>query len=236
MPRPGPKSFHRALSLHFGPLGWWPGETPFEVMVGAVLTQNTAWTNVERAIDNLRGAGALTLAAVHGLRHEALAALIRPAGYLHVKARRLKNLVGMVVERYDGDLDRMLGAPTRELRARLLEVEGVGPETADSILCYAGEHPVFVVDAYTRRILSRHGLVADDVGYDELQAFCTRRLPRDLATYREFHAQLVHVGKDFCRPRPRCDGCPLERFLPRGAIPRLARATEARRRACPRTR
>jgi endonuclease-3 related protein len=212
VPRSSLRAFHRALSEHYGPLGWWPGETPFEVMVGAVLTQNTAWTNVEQAISRLRDADALSLPAIDAMRQARLARLIRPAGYFNVKARRLKNLVQAVQRDFGGDLGRMFDTPTGPLRRWLLDVNGVGEETADSILCYAGGHAVLVVDTYTRRILSRHGLVSEDIGYAELQAFCTRRLPRALSTYNEFHAQLVYLAKDHCRPRPRCEGCPLEHF------------------------
>lgn len=208
--------YHRALSRHYGPLGWWPGETPFEVMVGAVLVQNTAWTNVEKAIANLKNARALSLRALHRISHEKLAQLIRPAGYFNVKAKRLKSLVDAVMEEWRGELETMFAAPTDELRHWLLGVHGVGKETADSILCYAAQHPVFVVDAYTRRILSRHGLVDQKISYDHLQELCTAQLPADLAIYNELHAQIVHVGKDYCRTRPRCKGCPLERFLKPG--------------------
>ncbi|MCB0221784.1 MAG: endonuclease III domain-containing protein [Chrysiogenetes bacterium] len=205
--------YHRALSKHYGPLGWWPGETPLEVMVGAVLVQNTAWTNVEKAIANLKRERLLSLKKLHQISHDELAALIQPAGYFNLKSKRLKSLVGAVMDDWRGDLSRMFAAPTGELRAWLLGVHGVGKETADSILCYAAGHPVFVVDAYTRRILSRHALVDEEIGYDHLQDFCTGQLPQDLATYNEFHAQIVHVGKDYCRSKPRCEGCPLSPFF-----------------------
>ena len=206
--------YHRAMSKRYGPLGWWPGESPFEVMVGAVLVQNTAWKNVEKAIANLKRARKLTLRAIHKLPHAELAALIKPAGYFNVKAKRLQSLVAAVVEQWNGNLDKMFAAPTDELRAWLLGVHGVGKETADSILCYAASHPVFVVDAYTRRVLSRHGLVPEDIGYDALQEFCTAQIPRDLKTCNELHAQIVRTGNNYCRrTNPDCENCPLGEFL-----------------------
>jgi endonuclease-3 related protein len=213
MARPTLRAFHRRLLRHYGPLGWWPGDSAFEVIVGAVLTQNTAWANVEKAIANLKRAAVLDLRSIQRLRAPRLAALIRPAGYFNVKARRLQNLVGAIASDWDGDLERMFAAPTEELRAWLLRVNGVGKETADSILCYAGGHPVFVVDAYTRRVLSRHGLIPEEIGYDALQDYCVRRLPEDVAVYNQFHAEIVYVAKDYCRRRPLCRGCPLEDFL-----------------------
>jgi endonuclease-3 related protein len=207
------RAFHRRLLRHYGPLDWWPGNTTFEVIVGAVLTQNTAWANVEKAIANLKRAGVLDLRSIQRLRAPRLAALIRPAGYFNVKARRLQNLVRAIAADWDGDLERMFATPTEELRSWLLAVNGVGNETADSILCYAGDHPVFVVDAYTRRILSRHGLVPQEIDYDALQEYCLRHLPRDVAIFNQFHAEVVYLGKDYCRKRPRCQGCPLEAFL-----------------------
>jgi endonuclease-3 related protein len=213
MPRPTLRAFHRRLLRHYGPLGWWPGDTAFEVIVGAVLTQNTAWANVEKAIANLKQAGVLELRSIQRLRAPRLAGLIRPAGYFNVKARRLQNLVRAITADWGGDLERMFAAPTEELRSWLLAVNGVGKETADSILCYAGEHPVFVVDAYTRRVLSRHGLVPQEIDYDALQEYCLRHLPQDLALFNQLHAEIVYLGKDYCRKRPRCEGCPLEEFL-----------------------
>lgn len=206
--------YHRRLLAHYGPLGWWPAESPFEVMVGAILTQNTAWRNVELALGNLRGEGLLSVEAIRALPRERLAALIRPAGYYNVKAKRLGNFVEALAGEFGGDLEAFFATPTDELRRRLLSINGIGKETADSILCYAADREVFVVDAYTRRILSRHGLTPAEIGYDELQRFCEAHLPRSLEVYNEFHAEIVHVGKDHCRPTPRCEGCPLEGLLP----------------------
>lgn len=203
-------AIHDALFAAFGPQGWWPAATPFEVMVGAILTQNTNWRNVERAIANLRAARALTPAAMLRLRPGALAELIRPAGYFRVKAGRLGNLLGHLRARHGGSVARMLRAPLPQLREELLAIVGIGPETADSILLYAAGHPAFVVDAYTKRVLGRHGLVRAEASYAEVQGIFTRALPADLGLFNEYHALLVRLGKDFCRPRlPRCAHCPL---------------------------
>lgn len=203
-------AIHEALFAAFGPQGWWPGETPFEVMVGAILTQNTAWRNVERAIANLRAARALTPAAMARLGPEALAALIRPAGYFRVKAARLGHLLRHLRERHGGSVARMLRAPLGPLRAELLGVCGIGPETADSIVLYAAGRPSFVVDAYTRRAFGRHGLIPEGASYAEVQGVFHRALPADAALFNEYHALIVRLGKDFCRPRqPRCAACPL---------------------------
>lgn len=203
-------AIHDALLAAFGPQGWWPGETPFEVMVGAILTQNTNWRNVERAIANLRAAGALTPAAMLRLAPEALAELIRPAGYFRVKAARLGHLLEHLRRRHRGSVARLLHAPLPALREELLGISGIGPETADSILLYAAGLPSFVVDAYTKRVFSRHGLVPADAGYAEVQALFARALPADAPLFNEYHALIVRVGKECCRPRePRCGTCPL---------------------------
>jgi len=203
-------AIHDALLAAFGPQRWWPAETPFEVMVGAILTQNTNWRNVERAIANLRAARALTPAAMLRLAPEALAELIRPAGYFRVKAARLGHLLAHLRGRHRGSVARMLRAPLPALREELLGINGIGPETADSILLYAAGLPSFVVDAYTKRVFSRHGLVRADASYTEVQALFTSALPADAPLFNEYHALIVRVGKDCCRPRePRCDACPL---------------------------
>lgn len=207
---------HHQLHDRYGPQHWWPGETPFEVMVGAILTQNTAWSNVERAIANLKTAGALDGAALLALEDGALAGLIRPAGYFNVKARRLKALCAYL--RDEGVLDapeRLAGkADLPELRARLLAVHGIGEETADSILLYALGLPSFVVDAYTRRIFGRLGLLAGDESYGTLRALFQEHLPRDPGLYNEYHALIVEHGKTACRPKPRCGECPLRASCP----------------------
>jgi endonuclease-3 related protein len=206
----------RLLSA-FGPQHWWPGESPFEMMVGAVLVQNTSWRNVERAIRNLREAELLEPHALDAWSEESLQELIRPAGYFRVKAKRLRSLVHFLVERYDGSLQTMFQTPLATLRAQLLAIHGIGKETADSILLYAGSLPVFVVDAYTHRVLARHGWIGFDADYDQIQDYFQSGLPADAALFNEFHALLVRLGKDFCRKaRPLCEHCPLRDLLPRG--------------------
>lgn len=212
MARPQPLlTIYQRLFDHFGPQHWWPGETPFEVMVGAVLTQNTAWTNVEKAITNLKGQGLLSFPALAALPHADLAALIRPCGYFNLKANRLHNLLVLIDNQAGGDLERFFQTPLPELRRLLLAVKGIGPETADSILLYAAAKPAFVVDAYTHRILSRHGLVAEDgADYHEMQELFLADLPHEVALFNEYHALIVRVGKEFCRKsQPRCAACPL---------------------------
>ena len=200
---------YRRLYDHYGDLHWWPGESPFEIAVGAILTQNTAWTNVEKAIRRLKEARALSVQALSGLSHRKLARRIKSAGYFNVKARRLKNFISFLQTRYRGSLKKMFKQQTARLREELLGVNGIGPETADSILLYAGEKPMLVIDAYTKRIFSRHGLLPYEKSYDEFQNLFMKRLPRDMALYNQYHAMLVNIGKDFCRSRPRCDSCPL---------------------------
>ncbi len=211
------RTMYRLLLDHFGPQAWWPAETPFEMMVGAILTQNTNWANVTRALDNLERRGLLDPARLHALEKEALAEAIRPAGYFNVKAVRLKNLVRLVVEGWGGDVGALLSEETEALRAALLGVKGVGPETADSIVLYGAGLPVFVVDAYTHRILSRHGLVDEGASYEELQETFTDHLEEDVAVYQEFHALIVQTGKTYCRKRPLCDACPLQDLDDRSA-------------------
>lgn len=203
---------YRLLRDLRGPQGWWPGETPFEMAVGAVLTQNTAWVNVERAIANLRAAGALEPHALLALPPERLALLLRPAGYFNVKARRLRALVEFLVRETGGEVAALAAREPAELRLRLLEVPGVGRETADSILLYALGRPVFVVDAYTRRIFGRLGLLDGGADYDRIRGLFERALPREEALFNDYHAQLVAHGKETCRPRPRCGECVLRRI------------------------
>jgi endonuclease-3 related protein len=208
---------YRRLFEAFGPQHWWPGQSPFEVMVGAVLTQNTSWRNVERAIRNLREADLLEPRALYDVPVEELEELIRPAGYFRVKARRLRSLVEFVVEQYGGSLEAMFRTDLAELRRQLLDVHGIGPETADSILLYAGGLPSFVVDAYTHRVFARHGWISFDADYYEIQEYVESGLPRDVQRYNEFHGLLVRLGKDFCRKTsPKCAECPLREMLPHG--------------------
>ncbi|WP_456430907.1 endonuclease III domain-containing protein [Thermosulfuriphilus sp.] len=193
---------------HFGPQGWWPAESPFEVCVGAILTQNTNWQNVERAIENLKKQSLLEPSALARIPLDRLAYLIRPAGYYNIKARRLRNFVDFLLQGWQGDLKAMF-AEGLALRDKLLGLSGIGPETADSILLYAGDLPIFVVDAYTKRILHRHLLAPEEIAYDELQALFMESLPQDVALYQEYHALLVALGKGYClKSRPKCPQCP----------------------------
>ncbi len=205
-------NLYTILLRHYGPQDWWPGDTPLEVAVGAILTQNTNWKNVSLAIDRLKEASLLTAEVLFELPEAELAEYIRPAGYYNIKARRLKNFLNLLFISYGGSMEDMAAAPLELLRPELLTVKGIGPETADSILLYGLEKPAFVVDAYTFRILSRHGLAADPCSYEELQAIFTEALPPETETYKEYHALLVMAGKDCCRPRPRCSTCPLAGF------------------------
>ena len=200
------------LLARYGPQHWWPGETPFEVMVGAVLTQNTAWTNVERAIANLRTAGILDAEAILSLEPSVLGELVRPAGYFNVKARRLQALCRFLVDA--GGEPTLREWDTPRLRKSLLAVHGVGPETADDILLYAFERPVFVVDAYTRRLGARLGLLDGGAGYEHIRQAFEGALGPDVALFNEYHALIVRHAKVHCRPRPRCEGCPLAGVCP----------------------
>jgi endonuclease-3 related protein len=206
------------LFTAFGPQHWWPGDSPFEVLVGAVLVQNTAWKNVERAIERLREADLLNPAALHAVPQTELAELIRPAGYYRLKAGRLRNLLNFVWERFGGSLEAMFATDRETLRGELLAVKGIGPETADSILLYAGGFPVFVVDTYTKRVLARHGWIGFDADYHTLQDYFESQLAEDVALYNEYHALLVRVGHLYCRRTPRCEGCPLRSLLPDGRV------------------
>jgi endonuclease-3 related protein len=205
---------YRRLLAAYGPQKWWPADSAFEVMIGAVLAQNTNWHAVEKAIARIKGRGLLSVLALHQTSEAELSHLIRPAGYFRLKARRLKNLIHFIAGGYSGDLERMGTLPTGELRDKLLAVNGIGPETADSILLYAHHRPVFVVDAYTLRVMSRHGLILAKAAYGELQALFMEHLPADEALFNEYHALLVQVGKRHCRRTPSCPGCPLEPLLP----------------------
>jgi endonuclease-3 related protein len=210
------RDVYERLYHAFGPQHWWPGQSPFEVMVGAVLVQNTAWKNVERAIDNLREADLLEPHALAAVPEAELAELIRPAGYYRLKTRRLKNLLDFLIEEYDGSLDEMFASGADALRPQLLAVNGVGPETADSILLYACQLPVFVVDAYTARVLKRHGWIEPEADYHAIQDYFAAHLEEDVVLYNEYHALLVRVGHLHCRKTPKCDECPLREMLPEG--------------------
>lgn len=200
---------YRRLFGHFGPQYWWPAQAPFEVAVGAILTQSVAWSNVERAIAALARRGLLDAAALASVSEDDLAFLIRPAGYYNVKARKLKAFVGFLMDKHGGDLTALFAQPLDRVRNELLAVYGIGPETADSILLYAGNLPSFVIDAYTRRICARLGLGAPDE-YEALRAFFMENLPADPRLYNEYHALFVALGKGYCtKSRPRCPTCPL---------------------------
>lgn len=206
------RRIYSRLYKHFGPQHWWPGETPFEVAVGAILTQNTNWGNVEKAIGNLKRERVLSPRTMHGLSVNKLASFIRPAGYFNIKAMRLKNFLSLLLLEYGGSMKKMQKEDLATIRERLLSVNGIGPETADSIILYALEKPVFVIDAYTKRVLSRHNIKAHDASYDEFQQFFHSGLNKDVQTFNEYHALFVRLAKDHCRTKPLCSGCPLERI------------------------
>lgn len=211
-----PRMVFDLLLARYGPQHWWPGDSPLEIMIGAVLVQNTNWRNAERAIANLREAGMLDPERLLAAHDEELEELLKPAGYFRVKSRRLRNLLRHLVDRHDGSIERMFEHSTDALREELLAINGIGPETADSILLYAGGKPTFVVDAYTARVLARHGWIDADAGYHDIQAEFLVSLPRDVAMYNEYHALLVRVGKEHCGKTAKCAGCPLESLLPEG--------------------
>jgi endonuclease-3 related protein len=239
--RQGPDSsrlreIYRLLRRRFGHAGWWPGEGPFDVCVGAILVQNTSWRNVEAAMSRLKGRGLLTHRALSALPHADLAEAIRPAGTFNVKARRLSALLRLIGVEWGGDVHRMRAESAQELRRKLLSTSGVGPETADSIALYAAAKPVFVVDAYTRRIFSRLGVLRGDESYDEVQRLFESRLPPDADLLGDYHAQIVRLGKESCRARPICEACPLAALCEGGGVGgsrRFARARQPTKR--PRT-
>ncbi len=205
------EKFYEELHRKFGPQRWWPAETALECILGAILTQNTSWKNVERALENLKRENLISVESLNLITAEELAALIRPSGYYNQKALKIKNFVSFLVREYSGSLDRMFAVDKSLLREKLLGIRGIGPETADSVMLYAGAIPVFVVDAYTWRILSRHGLVPAETSYDEIQELFTDSLKEDAGVFNEYHALLVKVGKEHCKKRgPVCGGCPLE--------------------------
>ena len=223
---PALEQAYQLLHGRHGHLRWWPAETPFEVCVGAILVQNTAWSNVERAIANLKQAGLLDAAKMLALPVADLEALIRPSGSFRIKARRLRHFLEVLVHQHGARLESLFAGPTAEVRARLLVIHGIGPETADCLLLYAGGHARFVIDAYARRVFSRHGWLPEgdalSMEYDRLQTWCETALDRHRGAARaghwgDFHAQLVEVGKRHCRrSRAACKGCPLEPLLPPG--------------------
>ncbi len=201
--------YERLLSS-LGPSGWWPGETPLEIIVGAILTQNTSWRNVELALVRLKEEGALSVERLLRIEETQLAEWIRPAGYYRIKARRLQNFFHFLQEGYHGQIGAMVEQPLEKLRDQLLGIRGVGPETADSILLYALGKPTFVVDTYTHRIFSRHRLVPEESDYEGLRSFFMEGLPEEVPLFNEFHALIVRTGKTYCRKKaPLCGDCPL---------------------------
>ena len=201
---------YRRLYNYYGPQHWWPGETQFEIVVGAILTQNTNWKNVEKAIANLKDAGYLTPEKLHAIPLGELAELIRPAGYFNIKAQRLRHFLDWLFEKHNGTLDSLEALSLSTLREQLLAIKGIGPETADSICLYGFKKPIFVVDAYTARIFGRHGMIESPSGYEQIQELFHGGLDRDPTLFNEFHALIVQVGKKHCKPKPICTGCPLE--------------------------
>jgi len=198
------------LYAEFGPRHWWPGDTKIEIITGAILTQNTAWANVEKAIKGLKKEKALSVSRLSGISEKKLARLIRPSGYYNIKANRLKNFLDFLNIRYGGSIERMFGADLDRLREELLAIKGIGMETADSILLYAGNKPIFVVDAYTKRILSRHGFISQGEEYEKTQSLFMNNLPRDARLFNEFHALIVELGKSICKSKkPLCNICPI---------------------------
>jgi endonuclease-3 related protein len=203
-------SLYRTLLDHFGPLNWWPADSPFEVVIGAILTQNTAWTNVELAIANLKDAQALSPDKLSDFPIDRLEELIRPSGFFRQKATRLQSLSRHLVTEWQSNLNDFCSGPLDEARERLLARPGIGPETADSILLYAAYRPSFVVDAYTRRIFERVGVLRGDETYAEVRQIFMQALPEDVALYNEYHALIVQLAKTCCRKRkPLCSGCPI---------------------------
>ncbi len=201
------------ILLNFqGPQHWWPGETPDEIIIGAILTQNVAWKNVVKALDNLHSAGIYTLKDLDALPVEAIAPLIRPTLYYNQKAKKLKTFTNFLRESYQFNLNKMFSEELQTLRSEILKLKGLGPETVDSILLYAGSKPVFVVDAYTIRLLTRLGFTDKKMNYSEWQKFITERIPQDIALYNDFHAQIVCLCKDICRNKPLCKNCPLTSY------------------------
>lgn len=203
---------YQAMRQRFGHQGWWPGDGALEICVGAILTQNTNWRNVEKAIANLRAAECMSIAELHTRDRAQIAELIRPAGYFNVKAKRLTNFIAAVADSFGDDIDAFLARPVDTLRAELLAINGIGPETADSIILYAAGQLTFVVDTYTCRIMMRHGLIWPEDDYHMVKELMESSLPDDAQLWNDYHAQLVAVGKQYCRPHARCEGCPLEGF------------------------
>jgi endonuclease III related protein len=206
---------YQLLLKKIGPRHWWPADSPFEVMLGAILTQNTAWSNVEKAITNLKQHDLLSPDTIAKISEKKLAALIRSSGYYNQKAKKIKKFTEYLLNHYHGSIKKMSRKNTETLREELLSLYGIGPETADSILLYALNKPVFVVDTYTRRIFHRHGWIHENATYEEMQEFFMQRLPKDVSLFNQFHAFIVYIGHFYCRKTPRCDACPIKSLLPK---------------------
>lgn len=203
-------AIYNRLYRYYGPQHWWPGNTRFEVIVGAILTQNTSWSNVEKAINNLKKANLLSPDKLRRIDNKKLAAHIRPAGYYNVKAKRLKSFIEFLYEEYGGSLAKLSSENLKSLRKALLNVKGIGPETCDSIALYAFRKKSFVVDAYTKRIFSRHGFVKGTADYHDIRRFFMDHLPASEKIYNEYHALIVRLAKDFCKTKPKCINCPMK--------------------------
>lgn len=203
------KDVYNKLYSHFGPQHWWPADNDFEVIIGAILTQNTAWANVEKAISGLKRRKLISPKRLHNARAKTIAELIRPCGYYNLKTARIKSFLEALFRDFKGNLSSMFSLKPATLRERLLAIKGIGPETADSILLYAAKKPVFVIDAYTRRFLLRHKLVEGQAGYQQIQSLFEENLPHRLILFNEYHALIVRLAKEFCRKKPLCNICPL---------------------------
>jgi endonuclease-3 related protein len=206
---------YKRLYSFYGSQNWWPGDSPFEIAIGAILTQNTNWSNVEKAIKNLKEANLLSPEKLHKIPEKKLAGLIRPAGYYNIKTLRVKAFIDFLMKNYSGDMEKMKEESLPTLRKKLLSIHGIGPETADSIILYALNKPVFVVDAYTKRVFSRHGIMDQKASYDDYQRLFYKELDEDVKIFNEYHALLVRVAKDFCKSKPKCEECPLNLNYPK---------------------
>lgn len=209
------RTIYQILNGYYGPLGWWPAETKFEMIVGAILTQNTSWVNVEKAIRNLKEKRLLTPHKLYSLRSRKLAGLLKPVGFFNLKAKRLRNFLSFLMRYYEGHLPQLLKLEKDHLRSELLRVKGIGPETADSIILYAACQPQFVVDAYTRRLFSRLGLIHKHADYETVQSFFMRNLPHRAKLFNQYHALIVQLSKEICLTRPKCSQCPLTHLCPK---------------------
>jgi len=206
-------SIYSLMLNHFGNLNWWPGETDFEIIIGAILTQNTSWTNVEKSISLIKGKGLMNPKALYDLPTDELAQLVRSSGYFNQKAKKIKRFLSFFHDLYEFHMDKMKSVPAGSMREQLLAINGIGPETADSIMLYALSKPVFVVDAYTKRIFSRHGFFSQNTSYHDVQDFFESNLDKDIQLFNEYHALIVNTGKYFCSKKPKCHMCPLRQTL-----------------------